>query len=255
MVGCKTFEVVRKFGLIGYPLAHSFSKKYFTAKFEREGIHNCVFDLYEIPQITDFPDILKENPELEGMAVTIPYKEQVIPFLDELDPACEIIGAVNCIRINSGKKTGFNTDYIGFKHSLQAWLGESVPNALVLGTGGASKAVKQALKDLKVSFLSVSRTEGEQQIGYLDLKENADFLKNFPLIINTTPLGTFPKVEGLPEIPLDQLNSTHLVYDLVYNPPITRLMQECIDRGGKAKNGQDMLELQAEAAWKIWNQT
>ncbi len=244
---------MRKFGLIGFPLGHSFSKKYFTAKFKREGIEDCQFDLYEIPQIEDFPRILSDHPELEGMAVTIPYKEQVIPFLDDLDPACQMIGAVNCIQVRNGIKKGFNTDYIGFKHSLQAWLGQNIPNALVLGTGGASKAVKQALKDLGVSYLSVSRTKEAYQISYQELRENAAFLKNHPLIINTTPLGTFPKVEGIPDIPLDQLTSAHLVYDLVYNPPVTRLMQECISRGGNAKNGQDMLELQAEAAWKIWN--
>lgn len=244
---------MRKFGLIGFPLGHSFSKKYFTAKFEREEIFDCQFDLYELPRIEDFVGALNENPELEGMAVTIPYKEQVIPFLDELDPACETIGAVNCIRIKNGMKTGFNTDYIGFKHSLQAWLGTSIPKALVLGTGGASKAVKQALRDLNVDFLSVSRTADEGQITYQDLVENPTFLRDFPLIINTTPLGTFPKTEGIPNIPLDQLTQDHLVYDLVYNPPVTRLMQECLQRGGKAKNGQDMLELQAEAAWKIWN--
>jgi shikimate dehydrogenase len=253
MVGGKTLKVVRKFGLIGYPLGHSFSKRYFSAKFEREGIENCQFDLYEIPRISDFPQVLNENPELEGMAVTIPYKEQVIPYMDELDGACESIGAVNCIRIRSGKKTGFNTDYIGFKHSLQDWLIASIPNALVLGTGGASKAVKQALKDLGVSFLSVSRTKDENQITYQDLRENSSYLSNYPLIINTTPLGTYPEVEGMPDIPLDQLNGSHLVYDLVYNPALTRLMESCIDRGGRVKNGQDMLELQAEAAWKIWN--
>jgi shikimate dehydrogenase len=245
---------VRKFGLIGYPLGHSFSKKYFTEKFEREGIKGCHFELYEIPEIKDFEAVIKENPELEGMAVTIPYKEQVIPFLDSLDPACEIIGAVNCIRIRSGVMTGFNTDYIGFKHSLQAWLGESIPNALVLGTGGASKAVKQALKDLNVTFLSVSRTKDTNQITYQDLRNDPGLMENFPLIINTTPLGTYPKVEGIPDIPIDQLNSSHAIYDLVYNPSITRLMQECLDKGGRVKNGQDMLELQAEAAWKIWNQ-
>lgn len=244
---------MRQFGLIGFPLGHSFSKKYFTAKFEREGIEGCQFDLYEIPQIEDFQSVVLKNPRMEGIAVTIPYKEQVIPFLDELDPACKTIGAVNCIRIRDGKKTGFNTDYIGFKHSLQAWLGDVIPNALVLGTGGASKAVKQALKDLNVDFLSVSRTKEEHQRSYQDLRENVGILKNYPLIINTTPLGTFPKVDGIPDIPLGQLTSSHLVYDLVYNPPVTRLMQECISRGGKAKNGQDMLELQAEAAWKIWN--
>jgi shikimate dehydrogenase len=244
---------MRKFGLIGYPLGHSFSKKYFTAKFEREGIEGCQFDLYEIPQIEDFSELVTHHPELEGMAVTIPYKEQVIPFLDQLDPACEVIGAVNCIQIRNGHKKGFNTDYIGFKHSLQAWLGSQIPKALVLGTGGASKAVKQALKDLGVSFLSVSRTQAENQITYQDLVEDPAILRDYPLLINTTPLGTYPKVEGIPDIPLDQLDSKNYVYDLVYNPPVTRLMQECIARGGKAKNGQDMLELQAEAAWKIWN--
>jgi shikimate dehydrogenase len=244
---------MRKFGLIGYPLGHSFSKKYFTEKFEKAGIKDCRFDLYEIPGISDFPQILLENPGLEGMAVTIPYKEQVIPFLDELDPACKQIGAVNCIQIKQGKKTGFNTDYIGFKHSLQAWLGSQIPPALVLGTGGASKAVKQALNDLGIKFLSVSRTKSEGQITYGELSLNPEFLKNHPLLINTTPLGTFPKTEGIPDIPLDQLNHDHLVYDLVYNPSTTRLMQECLERGGKVKNGQDMLELQAEAAWEIWN--
>ena len=130
---------MRKFGLIGYPLTHSFSKKYFSAKFEKENIWDCRFDLYEIPQIADFKQVLSENPELEGMSVTIPYKQEVIPFLDELDPACEAIGAVNCIQIRKGYRKGFNTDYIGFKNSLQSWLGSDIPNALVLGTGGASK--------------------------------------------------------------------------------------------------------------------
>ena len=244
---------MRKFGLIGYPLGHSFSKKYFTAKFEREKIADCQFDLYEIPQIEDFPKVLEENPELEGMAVTIPYKEQVMAYLDELDPACQAIGAVNCIRIREGKKKGFNTDYIGFKHSLQAWLGDQIPSALVLGTGGASKAVKRALMDLGVEFLSVSRSLGQDTMTYRQLFADPSYLASYPLLINTTPLGTFPKVEGIPDLPLDQLTASNLVYDLVYNPPVTRLMKECLDRGGKAKNGQDMLELQAEAAWKIWN--
>lgn len=244
---------MRKFGLIGYPLGHSFSKKYFTAKFEREKIADCQFDLYEIPQIEDFPKVVQQIPELEGMAVTIPYKEQVMAYLDELDPASQAIGAVNCIQIRKGKKKGFNTDYIGFKHSLQAWLGDQIPSALVLGTGGASKAVKKALEDLGVSFLSVSRSENKGVITYEQLHLQPQLLSEFPLLINTTPLGTFPKVEGIPDLPLCHITSANLVYDLVYNPPVTRLMKECLDRGGKAKNGQDMLELQAQAAWKIWN--
>ena len=245
---------MRKFGLIGFPLGHSFSKKYFTAKFEKEGIHGCQFDLYEIPKIGDFEKVLKENPELEGMAVTIPYKQQVIPFLDALDPACELIGAVNCIKIKNQKLTGYNTDYIGFKHSLEKWIGNSKPKALILGTGGASKAVKQALKDMGIQFLSVSRSSSGNQITYQDLKESPSILKENHLIINCTPLGTFPKVEEMPNIPIEQLGSGHLVYDLVYNPSETTLMRAFINAGGKAKNGQDMLELQAEAAWKIWNE-
>ena len=246
---------MRKFGLIGYPLGHSFSKKYFTQKFAREGRSDCQFELYEFPQVTDFANLILQEKALEGLSVTIPYKEQIIPFLDALDPACEQIGAVNCIRIREGEKVGFNTDYLGFKQSLQAWLGDAIPSALVLGTGGASKAVQQALRDLEVSYQLVSRTQQEGQLTYQDLSENKAWLESHPLVINTTPLGTFPKVEGTPELPLEQLNESHLVYDLVYNPPITRLMRECMDRGGKAKNGQDMLELQAEAAWSIWNST
>jgi shikimate dehydrogenase len=244
---------MRKFGLIGYPLTHSFSKKYFAAKFEKEDIWNCEFDLYEIPDISDFEKVLVDNPELEGMSVTIPYKQEVIPFLDELDPACEIIGAVNCIQIRNGKRKGFNTDYIGFKKSLQNWLGSEIPKALVLGTGGASKAVKVALKDLGVDFLAVSRSPRQNQITYSDLKSNPAFLLNFPLIINTTPLGTFPNTEGMPDIPVELLNDSHRVYDLVYNPEETMLMKTCLENGGKAKNGMDMLVLQAEAAWTIWN--
>lgn len=244
---------MRKFGLIGYPLTHSFSKKYFTEKFEKEAISDCQFDLYEIPQISDFEKVLAENPELEGIAVTIPYKQEVIPFLHEMDAACEAIGAVNCILIREGIRKGFNTDYLGFRNSLQGWLGKEIPSALVLGTGGASKAVKVALKDLGVKFLSVSRSQGEGQITYSDLKNTPAFLEDYPLIINTTPLGTFPKTAEMPEVPLELLNSSHRVYDLVYNPAQTTLMKACLDHGGKVKNGIDMLMLQAEANWVIWN--
>lgn len=244
---------MRKFGLIGYPLTHSFSKKYFAAKFEKEVIWNCQFDLYEISDISDFENVLAANPELEGMSVTIPYKQEVMRYLNELDPACELIGAVNCIQIRNGYKKGFNTDYIGFKESLKSWLGTEIPRALVLGTGGASKAVKVALRDLGVSFLVVSRHPIENQITYDDLKSNPDFLTNFPLIINTTPLGTFPKTEEMPDIPVEMLNESHRIYDLVYNPSETMLMKACLAKGGKVKNGMDMLVLQAEAAWKIWN--
>ena len=244
---------MRKFGLIGFPLGHSFSKKYFTEKFSREGIQGCQFELYPLASIQEFPQLFASEPGLEGLSVTIPYKEQVIPYLDGLDPACAQIGAVNCIRIRDGKKIGFNTDYLGFKQSLQSWLGSEIPNALVLGTGGASKAVQQALRDLGVPFRIVSRSQQEGQLTYAELKEQPQWLASHPLIINTSPVGTYPQVEDMPNIPLEQLHAAHRVYDLVYNPPITRLMQECIARGGASKNGQDMLELQAEAAWSIWN--
>jgi shikimate dehydrogenase len=234
-------------------LGHSFSKKYFTEKFVREGIQGCQFELYPIESITEFPQLLDRETNLEGLSVTIPYKEQVIPYLDALEPACAQIGAVNCIRVQDGIKTGFNTDYLGFKHSLQSWLGTEIPNALVLGTGGASKAVQQALRDLEIPYRIVSRTQREGQLTYADLKEQPEWLASHPLIINTSPLGTYPQVEDMPDIPLEQLHAAHRVYDLVYNPPITRLMQECISQGGTAKNGQNMLELQAEAAWSIWN--
>lgn len=245
---------MKKFGLIGFPLGHSFSKKYFTNKFEQEGITSCSFDLYEIPRIGDFPLVLKENPELKGMSVTIPYKQEVIPFLDHLDSACASIGAVNCIKISSEGLKGYNTDYIGFKSSLVKWLQGKPIKAVVLGTGGASKAVKEALKDLNIEFVSVSRTSGDDSISYAELAADSQLLRAHHLIINTTPLGTFPAVDAMPEIPVDQLNSSHLVFDLVYNPPVTQLMKVCLDAGGKAQNGLEMLELQAEAAWEIWNE-
>ncbi|EOZ96666.1 Shikimate 5-dehydrogenase I alpha [Indibacter alkaliphilus LW1] len=246
---------MKKYGLIGFPLGHSFSKKYFTSKFEKEGIDDCRFDLYEIPEITQFPDILSNNPELKGLSVTIPYKEKVIPYLDFLDPACKQIGAVNCIQIRERKLTGFNTDYIGFKNSLEKWLGNERPNALVLGTGGASKAVVQALKDLHIDHLMVSRTASDHPgfITYQDLKEKPGLLSQYHLIINTTPLGTYPNTEEMPEIDPAHISGKHKVYDLVYNPEKTFLMRSLEARGALVKNGLEMLELQAEAAWKIWN--
>jgi len=244
---------MRKFGLIGYPLGHSFSKKYFSEKFAKEKIEGCQYELYEIPQATDLKKILRDNPELEGLNVTIPYKQDVIGMMDDLDEACAEIGAVNCIQIEkNGRLKGYNTDYIGFRDSLINWLGK-VPNALVLGTGGASKAVKQAFKDLGVEFLAVSRTAGENVITYTDLEADPSILQKYTLIVNTTPLGTYPKVVGMPDIPIEQLGPDHFIYDLVYNPSETSLMKVGTLRGGSAKNGMEMLVLQAEAAWKLWN--
>ena len=248
---------MRKFGLIGMPLKHSFSKKYFTEKFQQLGLDDCQYDLYEIDHIAQLKQVLHKNPELVGLNVTIPYKEQVLPFLDELEPGCEDIGAVNTIKVTNGKLKGYNTDYIGFRQSLSAWLGQEKTKALVLGTGGASRAVKQALRDLSIPFYVVSRTKNRQQniLDYRDLSRDKSILEEFPLIINTTPMGTFPDTEEIPSIPLEQINSKHKVYDLVYNPAMTLLMKSIAEKGGATKNGLEMLHLQAEAAWDIWNKS
>ncbi len=246
---------MRKFGLIGYRLSHSFSKKYFSEKFEKEGLSGCRYDLYEIDDISEIKSVLDQNPELEGLNITIPYKEKVLPFLDNLDPVCELIGAVNCIQIRNGNLKGFNTDYFGFKESLEKWLGQDRPKALVLGTGGASKAVVQALSDLNIEFLMVSRSPSQQRqtVTYRDLNDQKGILEYYRLIINTTPLGTYPNSEEMPEIDPSQITNNHKVYDLVYNPEKTFLMQSLEARGAVVKNGLEMLYLQAEAAWKIWN--
>jgi shikimate dehydrogenase len=244
---------MRKFGLIGYPLGHSFSKKYFVEKFQKEGIKECSYELYQIPNARALEAIISENPELEGINVTIPYKEDVIALMDDLDEASEEIGAVNCIHIKDGLITGYNTDYIGFRDSLSAWIGTEKPKALVLGTGGASKAVCHALYEMEIEFQLVSRSADEDVITYEDLISDPEFMNSYTLLINTTPLGTFPNVDGIPAIPLNQLTPAHLVYDLVYNPSETALMKACLERGGKVKNGLEMLERQAEAAWEIWN--
>lgn len=246
---------MRKFGLIGHPLKHSFSKKYFNEKFEKEGRTNCHYELFDIEEIGYIRRVLEENQELEGLNVTIPYKEQIIPYLDDMEVGCKDIGAVNTLKIKEGKLTGYNTDYIGFKESLVKWLGARQFKAMVLGTGGASRAVNQALKDLDIPFLMVSRNKGKSfdSVQYADLANHADLMKEYQLIINTTPLGTFPNTDEMPNIPLHLLTSQHMVYDLVYNPERTMLMQSAEAKGTRTKNGLEMLYLQAEASWEIWN--
>lgn len=247
---------MRKFGLIGFPLTHSFSQKYFNGKFSRENINDATFDLFEIDSISKFPELIRDHSNLCGLSVTIPYKEKVISYMDELDPACKAIGAVNCIKIQNGKLTGYNTDYIGFYESLKIWIGNDRPKALILGTGGASKAVAQALKNLGILYKFVSRESRTEQniISYDRLSSNPEILMDHTLVINTTPLGTFPKVDAMPNIPLNSITAKHKVYDLVYNPEKTFLMRSFEARGALSKNGLEMLHLQAEAAWKIWNQ-
>lgn len=243
---------MKKYGLIGFPLSHSFSKQYFSEKFKRENRNDCQYELYEIPEISRLPALLENEPDLLGLNVTIPYKQKVIPFLDRLDPACKQIGAVNCIKISKNECVGYNTDYFGFRESLGAWLGNERPRALVLGTGGASKAVGQALDNLGIRFLFVSRTSAKDILTYKDLKSQSNIIKDHPLVINTTPLGTYPNVNAMPEFPIEEVGPNHRIYDLIYNPEQTMLMKEAAKKGARTKNGMEMLRLQAEAAWDIW---
>ena len=243
------------YGLIGYPLGHSFSKKYFSEKFEREGIAGAQFDLFPLPDIAGLPDLLSAHPALRGLSVTIPHKQTVIPYLDALDETAEAIGAVNCIKIEQGRLTGFNTDVIGFGQSLAAldggqWVTAGA-SALVLGTGGASKAVAFALKKMGIPVRFVSRDPGsENRVSYDDLQHLSP--DDYTMRINTTPLGTYPDVQNCPDLPFKRLSLKHLVYDLVYNPPETLLLQRAGAQGCRVKNGLEMLQLQAEAAWRIW---
>ena len=239
------------YGLIGYPLSHSFSKRYFTNKFEREGITDSVYELFEIETIDRLPSVLDQNPTLRGLNVTIPYKQQVMAFVDQLDAVAERIGAVNTVRIRDGKRTGFNSDYYGFRDSLTLWLsGVVIPQALVLGTGGASKAVVCVLQDMGISYTYVSRQSSEQAISYGDLQKTN--LRDYPLIINTTPLGMSPNIETCPELSYDQLTPEHYCYDLVYNPEQTAFMKKAQAYGAQTKNGLEMLQLQAEKSWEFW---
>ncbi|MBO3699705.1 shikimate dehydrogenase [Roseivirga sp. E12] len=246
---------MRKFGLIGYPLSHSFSKKYFTNKFEKEEINDTQYELFPLTSISELPKLLSDNPDLVGLNVTIPYKEQVIPYLDTIDPKAEAIGAVNTIKIEGGKLTGYNTDYHGFKDSLTKFIGPNPTpkKALILGTGGASKAVKAALEDLSIEYQLVSREPVEGELSYESIASSPNHLLSSLLIVNTTPLGMSPNEDSLPALPYEQLTTDHLLYDLVYNPTKTTFMQKGIDAKCWVKNGLEMLHGQAEKSWEIWN--
>ncbi|WP_316816564.1 shikimate dehydrogenase [Pedobacter nyackensis] len=246
---------MRKFGLIGYPLSHSFSKKFFAEKFKEERIANCEYELYPIENIELFAKLLADEQELKGLNVTIPYKVQVLPFLDELDEAAAEIGAVNCIAIERKNETsyikGYNTDAYGFEESLKPLLEPHHRKALVFGDGGAAKAVKYVLNKLGISFLVVTRRPSEDSILY-DAVDEA-MLQGYTILINTTPLGMSPNIESLPDIPYQFLDNRHIGYDLVYNPEETSFLKQVKDKGGKIKNGLEMLHLQAIRSWEIWN--
>ena len=246
---------MKKYGLLGYPLTHSFSKRFFTEKFEKESIGSS-YENFEIDTIGKFPDVVKNNPEIVGFNVTIPYKEQVIRFLDELsDPAREI-GAVNTIRVkrNGGNiyLKGFNTDTYGFENSLSPLLKDYHKKALILGTGGASKALKYVLDKLGINYISASIEElKEKEIRYEDIDK--EMMKERLLIINATPLGTYPKVDTFPNIPYEYITKKHLLFDLVYNPEVTQFMAKGLAQGATVKNGYDMLLGQAQKSYEIWN--
>jgi shikimate dehydrogenase len=247
---------MKKYGLIGFPLTHSFSKRFFTEKFETEKI-NSTYDNFEIDNISKFPDIIKNNSEVTGLNVTIPYKEQVIPFLDELNESAQEIGAVNTVKITRNGSNihlkGFNTDTYGFETSLKPLLKPHHKKALILGTGGASKALKYVLTKLGIEFISASIEElKENEIRYEDIDE--EMIKDRLLIINATPLGTYPKTEAFPNIPYQFVTEKHLLFDLVYNPEVTQFMAKGMQKGASVKNGYEMLLNQAIKSYEIWNE-
>ena len=247
-------NMFRQFGLIGKKLGHSFSKKYFSDKFENEGI-NAAYELFELSTIAEFPNLIKNTPYLTGLNVTIPYKAQVIPYLDELSPRAQAIQAVNTIRVSKGRLLGDNSDIYGFSESLKSlYDADNLPEkAIILGTGGASNAVAYVLDQMKIAYIKVSRSpSGIGQISYGALSDLP--LNEYQLIINTTPLGMYPHTEEAPEFPYQLLGEQHIAYDLIYNPPETSFMKKASEFGTGSKNGMEMLILQAEGSWKIWNE-
>lgn len=245
------------FALIGFPLKHSFSKKYFTEKFEKLGISDTHrYELLELEDYHNFPKILAANTELKGMNVTIPHKQNIMPFLTDIHPSAQRIGAVNVIKVNAdGTLTGYNSDYFGFKNSLENWLktNNAEPKnikALVLGNGGAAKAVKVALEDLEIQYRLVSRKASAESIDY---QQANDLIESHQLIVNCSPIGTFPNVDDAPAIDYNKITPKHFLYDLVYNPTETLFMKLGLEKGAKTMNGYEMLVLQAEKSWEIWN--
>jgi len=248
---------MKTYGLIGYRLGHSFSRKFFTEKFERENLFDHEYVNFELETIDDFPGLFEQGKNICGLNCTIPYKQQIIQFLDEIDQEAAEIGAVNTIKIieKEGQRMlkGYNTDLYGFEHSLSPMLEGKHRKALILGTGGASKAVKFYFGKAGIEYVSATTKEeiGKNEIRYADI--DAELMQNCLIIVNATPLGMFPKVDTCPEIPYDWITPDHILYDLVYNPEETLFLKKGKERGAKTKNGLEMLHLQALHAWEIWN--
>ena len=242
---------MKVYGLIGYPLTHSFSQRYFSEKFQKEQITGVMYENFSLHQIEEIEQVF-ERPGLSGLNVTIPYKEAILPWLDELDPVVAAVGACNCIRIQNGKRKGYNTDVIGFDRSLDPHLKPHHQKALILGTGGAAKAVRFVLEKKGIRYKMVSRQSASADtLRYEDL--TPEQLAEHTLIINTTPLGMYPQVDTVPPLDFTSIGSNHFLFDLIYNPATTRFLQEGKDRGATTCNGADMLLIQAEESWKIWN--
>ncbi|HER07882.1 MAG TPA: shikimate dehydrogenase [Bacteroides sp.] len=244
----------RIFGLIGYPLEHSFSVSHFSRKFATEHT-DAVYRNYPLKDVAEFPSLVQSEPGLHGLNVTVPYKEKIIPYLDALSQTARSIGAVNticfCRRSGGLALTGHNTDVTGFGRSLREHLRDHHKRALVLGTGGSSKAVVHVLEKLGIAFLRVSRSRGEERVTYEEL--TAGMMKDHTLVINTTPLGMYPDLESCPPIPYETITADHLLFDLVYNPSKSRFLLQGEQQGASIVNGYDMLVYQAEASWEIWN--
>lgn len=243
---------MRHFGLIGYPLGHSFSQRYFTEKFEQEGIIDCAYHLFPITSIDAFPGLWDQYPGLVGMNVTIPYKEQVMMFLDHCSMVVAESGACNCVKRTEAGLTGYNTDVVGFERTLDPGLKSWHKRALILGKGGAAKAVAFVLRRKGIDFRFVSRYPGgDDTISYARIDD--EMISDHHLIINTTPLGMSPQVDSSPDIPYHLLGPKHYLFDLVYNPAMTIFLKQGADRGAQVCNGADMLAIQAEESWRIWN--
>jgi len=258
---------MKKFGLIGFPLGHSFSKKYFTEKFEREGLQDYKYELFPLENISDVQELITNNPDLCGLNVTIPHKIGIMYYLDKVTPEAKAIDAVNCIKIINQKPVesfftgeftsmkvrleGYNTDAYGFEASLKPLLKKHHTKALVLGSGGASRAVAYVLAKLDIDYRIVSRKASRKQIKYSQIDNS--MINEYTVIINTTPLGMSPNIESCPDIPYNLLTERHLLYDLIYNPAETEFMKRGKEKGATVKNGEEMLHLQAEKAWEIWN--
>lgn len=244
---------MRQFGLIGRSLKHSASEKYFTEKFSREHIADCRYSLYELEDIDMLPQLLSENPNLEGLNVTIPYKREVMRYIDTLSYEAQMVGAVNCIRREAdGTLSGHNTDVLGIRETLNQLIGaDDIEQAIILGTGGASQAVQFVLAERDIPFVIVSRDAAKGNYTYDNIP--CEVVEESRLIINATPVGTYPDVDEAPRIPYAYVTPSHYLFDLVYNPAVTQFLDYGMQRGARVMNGECMLKAQAEASWEIWN--